>query len=110
MTVRSDRLAGPLSLPASLTTIVFTVPAAQTYLVKFLSLANAGAVASLCYVRVRISGTAAVIHQVSVPAVGSSVVTFPVIALDAGCILDVVVGLSPVVILVTGTKLAGVAP
>ena len=69
MAVRSKRLWGPLAVPPVLT-VVYTVPAGETALVKSLAIHNANAAAQ--GIAISLNGTAPQDRVTNIPAAGNS--------------------------------------
>lgn len=110
MTVRSGRLAGPITVPAGATVVLFTVPGGQTWLVKQLQAVNTGALGGVWYFDVLLGGVSCAFYSPTIAALRAD--DHPTwMALDPGCQLRVS---APAAgggfAMAYGAKLAGVAP
>jgi hypothetical protein len=108
MAVRSDRLAGPVLLAAGSSTTLFTVPAAQTWLVKRVTAFNQGAVPTTVFWFVSLGGIDSSFWT-PVPASLRADDHETWLALDPGCELHVSTTTTDISLMVFGSKLIGVA-
>lgn len=110
MPVRSDRLAGPVSVTAGNSVLLFTVPADETWLVKFVGITNTGAITSTNYCFARRSGVD--VGLLDGPMQPGRTTWTPAgfwCALDPGTEVHALAGVAGMTVMVSGAKLAGAA-
>lgn len=111
MAVRSDRLAGPTAIPAGNSALLFTVPADETWIVKYVAVTNTGVVTSTNYVFARRAGIDGGLLDGAMPAARTTATPGGFwCALDPGTEVHALAGVAPMTVLVSGAKLAGAVP
>lgn len=110
MPVRSDRLAGPISITAGNSLLLFTVPVDETWLVKFIGITNTGVVTSTNYCFARRAGVD--VGLLDGPMAAARTTQTPPgfwCALDPATEVHALAGVASMTVLVSGAKLLGAA-
>lgn len=108
MGVRSKRLFGPV-VTSTGATALYTCPAGETALLKYLSFQNPGAVANVGVVRIGANVPANTVAVVNVPAGGATSLVDQFIVLHPGDELRIAASLGTLNVSGHGAELEGVA-